>query len=88
MEVTEYKLWQSTRLTDTVQLQMLLVPWLDVNERIDYAARYMKNKAAVEWLIKKIDFNLGEGTMNVTMCRYYPYYPYIVQGKYDEDYIS
>lgn len=88
MEVSKYKLWQGTRLTDTVQLQMLLVPWLDVNERIDYAARYMKTKAAVEWLIKKIDFNLGEGTMNVTMSRYYPYYPYIVKGKYDDDYVS
>ena len=88
MEVGEYKLWQGTRLTDTVQLKMLLVPWLDVNERIDYAARYMKTKSAVEWIVKKIDFNLGEGTMDVTLSRYYPYYPYIVQGKYDEDYVS
>lgn len=56
---------------------MHLIPWLDVNQKIKYAARYLKNDTPVEWITKKIDTNLGEGVMNVTMSRYYPYYPYI-----------
>lgn len=83
MEVAEYMLWKGCRLVDTVTLNMVMIPWLDVNERIDYAARYLKGKVPVEWIIKKIDKNLGEGTMNITLSRYYPYYPYIVSDKYD-----
>lgn len=84
MEVAEYLLWQGCRLTDSLTLSMILIPWLDVNQKVKYAPKYMKTMVPVEWIIKKIDTNLGEGTMNITLSRYYPYYPYIVSNKYDE----
>lgn len=77
MLATEYQLWKNCRLTDSITLRMHLIPWLDVNQKVKYAACYLKNNTPVEWIIKKIDTNLGEGVMSVTMSRYYPYYPYI-----------
>ena len=78
MEVAEYELWKRARLTDGLSLTILLVPWLDVNEKIEYAAKYLNSKTPVEWVIKSFNINLGEGTMSLSMSRYYPYYPYIV----------
>lgn len=78
MTVCKYTLWKNCRLTDSITLKMHLIPWLDVNEKVKYAAKYLKSDIAVEWIIKKIDSNIGDGTMNVTLSRYYPYYPHIV----------
>lgn len=84
MEVCEYEHWKRCRLTDTVTAQTVLIPWLDVNQKLSYAPKYLNTNIPVEFMIKKIDMTLGEGTMNITMSRYYPYYPYIVGGKYEE----
>lgn len=81
MTVCKYTLWKNCRLTDSITLKMHLIPWLDVNEKVKYAAEYLKSDIAVEWIIKKIDSNIGDGTMNVTLSRYYPYYPHIVSKK-------
>lgn len=78
MEVAEYELWKRARLTDGLSITTLLVPWLDVNEKIEYAAKYLNSKTPVEWIIKSINTNLGEGTMSLSLSRYFPYYPYIV----------
>lgn len=89
MTVCKYTLWKNCRLTDSITLKMHLIPWLDVNEKVKYAAEYLKSDIAVEWIIKKIDTNIGEGTMNVTLSRYYPYYPYITyENALKEKYID
>ena len=77
MTATKYQLWKNCRLTDTITLKMHLIPWLDVNQKVKYAAKYLKSDVPVEWITKKIDTTLGDGTMSVTLSRYYPYYPYI-----------
>lgn len=82
MEVCQYELWKRARLTDGLTVTIRLVPWLDVNQKIQYAAKYLGSKTPVEWIIKNIGMNLGEGTMSLTLSRYYPYYTYIVDNKY------
>lgn len=82
MEVCQYELWKRARLTDGLSVTTRLVPWLDVNEKIQYAAKYLGGKTPVDWIIKSISMNLGEGTMSLSMSRYYPYYTYIVNNKY------
>lgn len=78
MEVAEYELWKRARLADGLNLTILLVPWLGVNEKVEYAAKYLNSKTPVEWIIKSYNIDLGSGTMTLNMSRYYPYYPYIV----------
>ena len=83
MQCTEYMLQKCGRLTDSVTVECLLVPWLDVNQKISYIPRYIDtNGEPLDFIIKKISITLGEGTMTLTLSRYYPYYPYIVQNKY------
>lgn len=83
MQCAEYMLWKCGRLTDSVTVECLLVPWLEVNQKISYVPHYIDTKGEpLEFIIKKISISLGEGTMTLTLSRYYPYYPYIVQNKY------
>lgn len=83
MQCAEYEHWKSCRLTDSVSVQCLLVPWLDVNQKLAYVPRYVDDiDEPLEFLIKQINISLGEGTMDLTLSRYYPYYPYIVQNKH------
>lgn len=83
MQCAEYELWKSCRLTDSVNVECLLVPWFEVNQKITYVPKYIDTHGeALEFIIKKIDIFIGEGTMTLTLMRYFPYYPYIVQNKY------
>lgn len=83
MNCAEYKHWTLSRLTDSVTVECVLIPWLDVNQKLSYVPKYINTgNQPVDFLIKKIDISLGEGTMTVTMSRYWPYYPYIVKNKY------
>lgn len=83
MQCAEYELWKSCRLTDSVNVECLLIPWLDVNQKITYVPKYIDTHGeALEFIIKKIDISIDEGTMTLTLMRYFPYYPYIVQNKY------
>lgn len=83
MQCAEYELWKSCRLTDNVNVECLLIPWLEVNQKITYMPKYIDTHGeALEFIIKKIDISIGEGTMTLTLMRYFPYYPYIVQNKY------
>ena len=83
MQCAEYELWKSCRLTDSVNVECLLVPWFEVNQKITYVPKYIDTHGeALEFIIKKIDISIGEGTMTLTLMRYFPYYPYIVQNKY------
>ena len=83
MNCAEYKHWTLSRLTDNVTVECVLIPWLDVNQKISYTPKYINTgNQPVDFLIKKIDISLGDGTMTVTMSRYWPYYPYIVKNKY------
>lgn len=83
MDCAEYMLWKGSRLTDSVTIECLLVPWLDVNQKVSYVPKYINtNGEAFEYLIKSISISLGEGTMSLTLSRYYPYYPFIVEDKY------
>lgn len=84
LDVAEYELWKRARLTDSITVKMLLVPWLDVNTKVEYCPRYMGGKTAVQFIIKKIDKSLGQGTMDVTLMRFYPYYPYPVKDETGE----
>ena len=89
MQRAEYELWKCARLTDSIQITTLLVPWLDVNKKVSYTPKSVQSSGIstravsepVEYIIKKISISLSSGTsgtMSVTMSKFYPYYPYII----------
>lgn len=74
MERAEYEIYLHARLTDSLSLQMQLIPWLDVNDKVEYAPLAGGGQVQ-QFIIQNINFSIGEGTMNITMARFYPFYP-------------
>lgn len=82
LQRAEYENWKSSRLTDAVSVEMVMIPWLDVNQKIGYTIRSGRpgeKHEPAEFITKEISMQLGSGTMTVSMQRFYPYYPYIIK---------
>ena len=75
LQRAEYELYLGSRLTDSISVECLLIPWLDVNQKISYTAHMADVKEPRQYMISSINFDLGSGTMTVKMARFYPYYP-------------
>lgn len=75
----EYEIYVGSRLTDSLTVECILIPWLDVNNKVSYTARLADKKEERQYRISNISMNLGSGTMTITMVRFYPYYPNTVK---------
>lgn len=73
----EYELYLSTRLNDTVSLECITIPWLEVNTKISYTPYNQKQPR--EYLIKSISFEAANGTSSIEMIRFYPEFPTIIK---------
>ena len=69
-----YENYKSTRLCHSVTLTTLIVPWLDVNQKIRYTSP--STNEVKQYIIKKIDFDYSNGSMTLTLTEFYPYYPF------------
>lgn len=72
MQRAEYENWKSTRLQDSITLEMLTIPWLDVNKKVEYKS--FINGEINQYIIKSIKGSTTSGTMTVEMMRFYPEY--------------
>jgi len=67
--------WKTTRMEDSITLELQLVPWLTVNKLISYKSK-ITNEVNT-YIIKNISIKLLDGVMTVDAIRYYPLYPNI-----------
>lgn len=74
LERATYENWKKTRLNDTIQLEALFVPWLEVNTKIEYTS--LLTGETHEYLIQEIKANLQTFTMDLTLQKFYPFYPW------------
>lgn len=73
-ERAKYENWLKTRLQDTVTIETLLIPWLDVNDKIEFTS---PDSGKVEtYMVQTIGYDFTHWTMNVKCSRFYPYYPW------------
>lgn len=70
-----YENWKTTRLVETTIVEMLMVPWLDVNQKVEMTSVISGRKE--QYLVKSIAFNLAQSTMTVELIRFYPYFPWL-----------
>lgn len=70
----EYENWKTTDLLDTVELEMIAIPWLDVNQKIRYTSNITNQTE--EYLTKNISLSLTDGTMSVSLVKFQPLYPF------------
>ena len=73
-----YELYTRCRLQDQIELTCVPVYWLDVNWLVSITLPNKQGKEETQkYIIKKISTTLGvNGTQNITMMKYYPFYPF------------
>lgn len=75
LERAAYENWLKTRLQTETEIECLLVPWMDVNTKIEYTSPI--TGIARQYLVKEISMNPTEFTMSLKLARFYPYYPWL-----------
>ena len=74
-----YELYLRCRLLDQIEVTCVPVYWLDVNWLIEITLPNKQSPNSEKkqlYIIKKINTTLGvNGTQNITMMKYYPFYP-------------
>lgn len=64
----QYLTYASTAMMDTVTLTTLIIPWLKVNEKVHYTAKY--SGETNEYIIKNFSWSAQTGTMTVTLYKF------------------
>ena len=75
LERAKIEIYWKCRLNDSITLNIVPIPWLDVNIVVSHAP---KNEAEEKrYIIKSysVDYGSVEATMSVSMISYYGYYP-------------
>lgn len=75
LERAAYENWKTTRVQDTLQLTMLFVPWLDVNQIIEY--RSIVTGEVNQYMVKSISASADGFWMTVNLIKFYPFYPWM-----------
>lgn len=71
----EYLTYQSTALLDTVKLELLIVPWLDVNQKIEYVKK--QSGESNQYIIKDFSWSSLGGTMSMTIYKFLESFEYV-----------
>ena len=75
-ERAEYENWLKSRLTDTLTLETVIIPFLEVNQKIEY--RKLSDGSIDSYIIKSLSYSFTSGTMTITMMKFYELDPFIV----------
>lgn len=75
----EYLTYKTTAMMDTINLTTLVVPWLEVNTKIEYTPKY--NNETNQYIVKNLSWSTGEGTMNVTLYKFLESFSYVHHRK-------
>ena len=70
----KYENYLKTRLNTDVELTTVLVPFMDVNKKIQYTSPITGE--VHQYIIKSIDFDILNYTMTMSLSRFYNYYPF------------
>jgi len=72
VERAKWENWKKTREQETISIEMIDIPWLDVNCKIEYTS-YIDGETH-QYIIKSINSSTSEGTMSLELMRFYPLY--------------
>ena len=71
----EWELYNYDRMNDRIRLTSVVIPWIDVNQKI----QYINEDAEISgiFIIKSVSMDLAvEGTMTMECIRWYDYDPW------------
>ena len=78
IERAEYENWKATRLNDTITINNIMIPWLVGNEKVEY--KQLETNIVNNYIIKQISGSVTTWTQTITMSKFYPLYPYVVNS--------
>lgn len=80
----EYEMYENSRFSDTVSLNTILIPWLDVNEKVQYQSMndifdtetmtQEQIERTLTYIVNKIDLDLKSFKMSVELTHFYSLY--------------
>lgn len=73
-ERAAYETYLRTRVQDTVELEMVLIPWMDINDKIQYTSPTSGKLETM--IVQGITYDFKTWTMVVKCSKFYPYYPW------------
>lgn len=71
----QYLTYQTCAMMDTITLNLLLIPWLDVNEKISYTSKLTGETN--QYIIKNFSWSTFDGTMSMTLYRFRESFSYV-----------
>ena len=74
-ERAAYENYCKTRLNTDVNLQTVLIPWIDVNKKIRYTSP--RTGEVLQYIVKEVQMNPVEFTMTMRLSRFYNAYPWL-----------
>ena len=85
-EWARYETYVSTQMRDTITLKTLIIPWIDVNQKIRYLSQYVDNREEKlhdkenipEYIIKNVSWSTYDGTMTMTLYRFVPDLEFVI----------
>lgn len=75
----EYETYKSTAKQDSISLTMMIVPFLEPNQKISYTP-YMGTETS-EWIIKNMSWSTMSSTMTLSAYRFLEDYSYVYNRK-------
>ncbi len=71
--------WKNSRLTDSITLTTILLPFLDVNKKVSYKSS--DSDVDHQYIISSISHDFSGYTTTITMYRFYPLYEMLFKEK-------
>ena len=71
----KYDLWLASDLQETIQLECVEVPWLDVNQKIRYKS--FRTGEEYEYIVLSKSGSTTGGTMSITCNKFKPLYSWL-----------
>ena len=75
----EYEVWKSARLTDSITINTVLIPFLYENIKVQYKS--IRTGETAEYIIDKVSHSFDSYTTSIQMHKFYSAYPTIVKNK-------
>lgn len=80
----EYEMYERSRFSDTISLNTILIPWLNVNTKVQYKSHNdifdldilsdEEKERKLTYLVNKIDIDIKSFTMSVELTHFYSLY--------------
>lgn len=71
-----YEIYNHTVLSTSLDLELVSVPWLDVNQKISYILQ--KDQEEKQYIIKSISGSTTDAAMSISCVSFYPTYKYMI----------